>query len=133
MSQFVATIKNIDNIDSLNIVEFDFLGTTLKMMSLGLSSEIQLGKKVKLSVKPTNIIIAKNILGDISLSNNIVATIKQIENGKLLSSILLKIGDIFLESIITKDSSLRMNLQINDEVSMYIKASDLSIKEVLND
>ena len=133
MSQFVATIKNIDNIDSLNIVEFDFLGTTLKMMSLGLSSEIQLGKKVKLSVKPTNIIIAKNILGDINLSNNIVATIKQIENGKLLSSILLKIGDIFLESIITKDSSLRMNLQINDEVSMYIKASDLSIKEVLND
>ena len=72
-------------------------------------------------------------MGDISLSNNIVATIKQIENGKLLSSILLKIGDIFLESIITKDSSLRMNLQINDEVSMYIKASDLSIKEVLND
>lgn len=133
MTQFVATIKNIDNIDSLNIVEFEFLGTTLKMMSLDLSSEIQLGKKVKLSVKPTNIIIAKNILGDISLSNNIVATIKQIENGKLLSSILLKIGDIFLESIITKDSSLRMNLQINDEVSMYIKASDLSIEEVLND
>ncbi|MDD4330369.1 MAG: TOBE domain-containing protein [Aliarcobacter sp.] len=133
MSQFVATIKKIDNIDSLNIVEFNFFENNLKMMSLGLNSDIQVGKKVKLSVKPTNIIIAKNILGDISLSNKIVATIKQVENGELLSSILLKVDDIFLESIITKDSSLNMNLQINDKVSIFIKASDLSIEEVLND
>ena len=86
-----------------------------------------------LSVKPTNIIIGKNLMGDISLANKIVATIEQIENGKLLSSILLKVEDIFLESIITCESSSRMNLQLGDEVSIFIKASDLSIEEVLND
>ena len=103
------------------------------MMSLDLGSNIQIGKKVRLSVKPSNISIAKNFTGEISLSNQLVAIIQNIENGKLLSSISLKISDFLLESIITVDSSKRMNLQIGDEVKILIKASNLSIEEVLND
>jgi len=133
MSKLIATIKKINNIDNLNIVDFDFFGNNLKMMSLDLSPNVQIGKKVKLSVKPTNISIAKNLLGDISLSNKLVAIIQNVENGKLLCSLSLKIYDVLLESIITVDSSKRMNLQIGDEVSIFIKASDLSIEEIIND
>ncbi len=133
MSKLIATIKKINSVDNLNIVEFDFLGNSLKMMSLGLNSNIQIGKKVQLSVKPTNISIAKNFTGEISLSNQLVAIIQNIENGELLSSISLKIDDFLVESIITVESSKRMNLQIGDEVIILIKASNLSIEEVLND
>ena len=90
-------------------------------------------KKVKLSVKPSNISIAKNLIGEISLSNQIVATIQSLENGQLLTSVILKINDTLLESIITVDSSKRMNLQIGEVVTILIKASNLSIGEVLND
>ena len=133
MSQFVATIKKINSIDNLNIVEFDFNGLTLKMMSLDLNADVQVSKKVKLSVKPTNISIAKNLIGEISLSNQIVATIQSLENGQLLTSVILKINDTLLESIITVDSSKRMNLQIGESVTILIKASNLSSGEVLND
>ena len=133
MSQLVATIKKINSIDNLNIVEFDFHGLTLKMMSLDLNADVQVGKKVKLSVKPTNISIAKNLIGEISLSNQIVATIENLENGQLLSSVSLKVYNTLLESIITVDSSKRMNLQIGEVVTILIKASNLSIEEVIND
>ena len=133
MSQLVATIKKINSIDNLNIVEFDFHGLTLKMMSLDLNADVQVSKKVKLSVKPTNISIAKNLIGEISLSNQIVATIENLENGQLLSSISLKVHNTILESIITVDSSKRMNLQKDDIVTILIKASDLSIEEIFND
>ena len=133
MSQIIATIKKIHNIDNLNIVEFDFFGKTLKMMSLDLNKNVQIGKKVKLAVKPTNISIAKNLFGEISLSNQIVVNIKNVENGQLLSSIILEVNDTTFESIITADSSKRMNLQKNEQVTILIKASDLSILEVLND
>ena len=129
----IARVKNIKSIDNLNIVEFDFHGLTLKMMSLDLNADVQVGKKVKLSVKPTNISIAKNLIGEISLSNQIVATIQSLENGQLLTSVILKINDTLLESIITVDSSKRMNLQIGEVVTILIKASNLSIGEVLND
>jgi molybdopterin-binding protein len=133
MGKLIATIKTINNVENLNIVEFDFLNISLKMMSLDLNSDVQIGKKVKLSVNPTSISIAKNFVGEISLSNQLTAIIKDIENGKLLSSVTLKIDNFLLESIITTDSSKRMNLQIGDEVKILIKASSLSIEEVLND
>ncbi|AXX88540.1 transporter [Arcobacter suis] len=133
MSQLVATIKKINSVDNLNIVEFDFNGLTLKMMSLDLNDDVKIGKKVELSVKPSNISIAKNLIGEISLSNQIVATIQSLENGQLLTSVILKINDTLLESIITVDSSKRMNLQIGEVVTILIKASNLSIGEVLND
>lgn len=133
MSPFIATIKKINNIDSLNIVEFDFAEIPLKMMSLDLNKDVQIGKKVRLAVKPTNISIAKNLFGEISLSNQLVANIKSVENGQLLSSIILEVNDTIFESIITADSSKRMNLQKYEQVTILIKASDLSILEVLND
>lgn len=133
MSKFIATIKEIQTIDNLNIVEFDFCGLTLKMMSLDLNDDVKIGKKVKLSVKPSNISIAKNLSGEISLSNKIVAIIQSLENGLLLTSVILKINDTILESIITVDSSKRMNLQIGEVVTILIKASNLSIEEVIND
>ena len=129
----IARVKDIKTIDSLNIVEFDFNGLTLKMMSLDLNDDVKIGKKVKLSVKPSNISIAKNLSGEISLSNKIVATIQSLENGQLLTSVILKINDTILESIITVDSSKRMNLQIGEVVTILIKASNLSIEEVIND
>jgi len=133
MSQLVATIKKINSVDNLNIVEFDFDGITLKMMSLDLDKEVQINKKVKLSVKSSNVIIAKNLFGEISLSNQLVATIQSIENGKLLSSVILKVNETIFESLITVDSSKRMNLQVGEEIQILIKASNLSIQEVLND
>ncbi|MCT7462725.1 TOBE domain-containing protein [Aliarcobacter cryaerophilus] len=129
----IARVKDIKTIDSLNIVEFDFNNITLKMMSLELHKEVKLESKVKLLVKPSNVIISKNYIEDISLSNQTLAKIVAIENGELLSSISLKIGDTTFESIITKESSKRLHLQEGNIVNILIKASDLSILRVLHD
>lgn len=129
----IARVKDIKTIDSLNIVEFDFNNITLKMMSLELHKEVKLESKVKLLVKPSNVIISKNYIEDISLSNQTLAKIVAIENGELLSSISLKIGDTTFESIITKESSKRLDLQEENIVNILIKASDLSILRVLHD
>ena len=129
----IARVKDIKTIDSLNIVEFDFNNITLKMMSLELHKEVKLESKVKLLVKPSNVIISKNYIEDISLSNQTLAKIVAIENGELLSSISLEIGDTTFESIITKESSKRLHLKKGDIINILIKASDLSIYRILND
>lgn len=133
MSQMVATVKSIENLEQLNIVEFEFKGHVLKMMSLDLNSNIRIGKKVLLSVKPTNIALAKDLAGEISFSNQMEATIQTLTHGKLLSSVGLTINNIVFESIITLSSAKRMNLRINDKVIMLIKASDLFILDVFDD
>ncbi|MEA3554539.1 MAG: TOBE domain-containing protein [Campylobacterota bacterium] len=133
MSNLIATIKKISACDSLHIVEFDFFDQTLSMMSLDLADNLKVGTKVKLIAKPSHIAIAKNFSGEVSYSNRLNLTISSIENGKLLSSIQLSFFDTTLESIITLNSSKRMNLQVGDNVTAFIKASELSIGEIIDD
>ncbi|RXJ58094.1 TOBE domain-containing protein [Candidatus Marinarcus aquaticus] len=132
MNQIVANVTRIDTIDNLNIVEFEFQTTKLKMMSLDLSN-ITVGQKVVLSVKPTHIAVAKELSGMLSYSNQLITTISKIEMGELLCTISTEIFSIPLQSIITADSAKRMNLQLNDEITLLIKASDLSILDVYHD
>lgn len=131
MSQIKAVITHIDSVENLNIVKFDFCGHSLKMMSLGLSDEISVGKEVLLGIKPTHIAIGKDFSGLVSYSNQIKAKIISCEKGKLLSSLKLSVEDVVLESIITLESTIAMDLKVDDDVTMMIKASELSILKVL--
>ncbi|MEA3330746.1 MAG: TOBE domain-containing protein [Campylobacterota bacterium] len=133
MSQIVARVREIESVDNLNIVKFDFYKEQLTMMSLELNDNIKIGTKVKLGIKSTHIVIAKSFSGIISYSNQIKAKIVSCENGKLLSSIKLLVEGVILESIITRESSKTMDLKVGDDVTLMIKASELSIVEILDD
>ncbi len=133
MSNLIARVSKIQSCDSLHIVSFECNTQTLSMMSLDISDNIKVGTKVKLTAKPSHIAVAKEFHGDISYSNQLSTTIESIDNGQLLSSIKLSFFDTILESIITLNSSKRMNLKVGDKVTAFIKASELSISEVIDD
>ncbi len=132
MSTLKAKIVNIQNIDNLHIVKFDFFGESLSMMSLELNDNIQIGVDVLLKTKATSIAIAKKFSGELSYSNKLNSKILAIQNGKLLTTIKLQTNGAVLESIITKDSSLRMNLEVGDDVIALIKANEISIVEIIS-
>lgn len=133
MKSFIAQVQNIKTIDSLNFVVFKWNEISLSMVSLDLGDSVKIGTEVVLGFKPTNVSIAKSLSGILSFSNQIKSKVSSIENGELLSSVMLEAFGLFFESIITKDSALDMRLQVGDEVFALINASDVSIKEVLND
>jgi len=130
MNKLRAKVTNIKNVDNLNLVNFDYNGFNLAMVSLELANNIKVGTVVSLSIKSTQITISKEVSKNISYSNQIKDKIKHIDNGEILSSITFISG---LESIITLNSSKKMNLQNNEEVLLFIKETELSILEVLND
>lgn len=133
MNKLEVIVKKIDAVESLHIVSFDFFGVELKMMSLELNEKITVGTKVVLAVKPTHVSFAKNFAGHISVTNQFKARIKGINKGKLLSSAIFEAKYTLIESVFTSDSLRRLNLQLHDEFLILIKASDISIKEIIND
>jgi len=133
MSNLIGTIKQIKHSNSLHIISFEVYDEVLSMMSLDLDESLKIGSKVKLSFKPTHVAIGKEFEGLVSYSNQLRSIIVKIENGELLTKIKLQFFDSFLESIITYESSKRMDLKVGDEVIAFIKASEISIDEVLDD
>jgi len=131
MSKLIATITNVESVDSLNVVSFDCNGNSLKMMSLELDKNVKVGAKVSLGIKSTSIGIAKDINALLSYSNQLNVVVQEIDNGHLLSSIKLSFDPYILESIITRDSTKRMNLNVGEKVVALIKANDISIVEIV--
>lgn len=130
MNRLSAVVTLIEGEQNLHIISFDCEGSQLKMMGLDLPKGLHVKSHVTLGVKPSHVAIAKNLSGDLSYSNQLDATIVSIENGKLLSNILLHVKNFEMQSFITYASSQRMNLQVGDSVTLLIKASELFVLEV---
>ena len=130
MNLVKANITNIESANNLHIVEFTVKDQKLYMMSLELPN-LKAGDRVNLAVKPMNIALAKRFSGSFSFSNKLFATIIDIEIGQLLCSVILDFNGTNLESIITKRVINDMHLKVGDTVVLFIKASDISIKEIL--
>lgn len=133
MNKIHATVSAIHAEDRLHIVEYDAGGIPLLMMALELPERLSVGSRVILGCKPSHVIVARNLKGDISLSNRIPAMIEKLGNGRLLATLFLKSHCGEFESLITRNSSDRMGLAEGMEVTALIKASELSILEVLDD
>ena len=130
MTKLQAVVTHIEGEQNLHIISFDCEGTPLKMMGLDLPKGLHVKSHVTLGVKPSHVALAKDLSGALSYSNQLQATIERIENGKLLSSIVLHVKGQTLQSFITCASANRMNLSVGDEVTILIKASELFVLEV---
>jgi len=131
MSSISAEIKNIQSVEDLNIITFSAQTECLKMMSLELNRTLQIGSKVSLSVKASNIALAKGTSALLSYSNQLPVTILAIDEGILLSSIEVDFFGETLESLITTDSKKRMQLKVGERVTALIKSSDLALERLL--
>jgi molybdate transport system regulatory protein len=132
MNRLRALVTHIAGEQNLHIISFDYEGVSLKMMGLDLPKGLHVNTHVILGIKPSHVAIAKNLSGELSYSNQLHARIKSIENGKLLSSVVLHVKGSEVQSFITLSSSTRMNLCVGDEVTLLIKASELFVLEVLD-
>jgi len=127
VNQLKATITQIDNIDNLNLLTLSCGKQTIKILTLELNPNLKVNSSVKLSVKSTDIAIAKNCNGMLSYTNQLQAKITNIKNGKLLSSIRIDIEGFGLESIIMLDSCLKMGLKVGDEAVVLLNSNNISI------
>ena len=130
MNEIKAKVKNIQEKDFLNVVEFQHNDISFYMMGLELP-DIENGDEVLLSVKPAHISLSKEFPRKSSISNIMFSKIKDIKNGEVLSSVVIEFEGNLFESIITSQASRKLNLQVNDEVYMLVKSSDLFIKRVI--
>ena len=130
MNTLIAKVTQIKKSENINIVSFQSGQFSLRMMALEISSAMTVGTEVLLGVKATNIALAKELQGMLSLSNQLDVTLKHIETGVLLCRVIFEVEGAHWESIITRDSFHAMALGEGDRVKALFKSSELSILEI---
>ena len=88
---------------------------------------LKIGTTVHLLFKETEVSIAKNLSGLISLRNRVKSRIKEIEKSKILSKVILDFQHTDIVSIISTRSAEKLELKIGDEVEWLVKTNEVTI------
>jgi len=99
--------------------------------SVSVTHWLQEGKKVLLVFKETEVSLAKDIQGRISIRNRLPCTVVSIDKGTLLSKIDLQFKGYLISSVITTRSAGYLEIQPGDEVIAMIKSNEIAVMEMV--
>ncbi|MBV5326592.1 MAG: TOBE domain-containing protein [Chlorobium sp.] len=133
MNKLTAVIKKVERNESLCFLELDASGTSLSMLLFDLKPEFSEGSRVHVLFKETEVVLAKRFSGEISLSNCFRAVITKLGMGDILADISLSCPAGKFSSIITMKALRRLELEPDDEVTVMVKASQLSLESAHDD
>ena len=85
------------------------------------------GSEVTLLFKETEIALAKNLSGMISLRNRIPIIVQNIERGDILSAVILDYEGKRLVSVITSRAIDRLEIKLGDQLEALIKANEIAL------
>lgn len=88
---------------------------------------LKIGEEVTLLFKETEVSLAKNLTGMISLRNRFAVTVSSIERGDILSAVRLDYGSRQITSVITTRSLEWFQLSIGDTVEALVKANEIAL------
>lgn len=84
-------------------------------------------KDVDIVFKETEVSLAKNLSGQISMRNRMKCKVLKIDRGELLSMITLQFKGFIIVSAITTRAVNSLQLVISDEVDALVKANEVSL------
>lgn len=88
------------------------------------------GREVEVLFKETEVSLAKELSGRISLRNRLKATVRQVRRGAILSELELDCQGQRVTSVVTTRSVERLNIREGDAVEALIKANEVTLSEV---
>lgn len=95
-------------------------------------SYLQVGRDVALLFKETEVSLAKNLQGEISLRNRFSVTVNRIERGDIMSAIGLDFTGQSLTSVITTRGVTRLQLAVGERIEALVKANEIALMECVD-
>lgn len=136
MNRLLGTIAAIESNDHLSLVDVVVGQDTFTAMLLETPRNapyLTVGATVAVLFKETEVALAKNLSGNLSLRNRVPGTVRRIRHGGILCEVILDRDGQGLTSIITARAVKRLALQEGDEVEALVKANEVSLAEVRDD
>lgn len=130
MNRVKVTVKSIEESEGITKIISNFASNYLTAITLELWQNIKIGEEAFFVFKETEVGIAKEFKGQVSFPNVLDGKILDLDIGKILSKVVLRVENIKISSIITTSSVGKLNLEINDYVKIFIKATEVSIEEI---
>jgi molybdate transport system regulatory protein len=130
MNKLPATITAIQQSGTILLVDAEAGGqgfSALLIESVTRPEWLEVGKVVDLVFKETEVSLAKELSGKISMRNRMKCKVLKVDKGELLSLITLQFKNFTIASAITTRSVNNLEIEIGDDVEALVKANEVSL------
>ncbi|CAN5385824.1 TOBE domain-containing protein [soil metagenome] len=131
MNILQGTISAVKTDGSLSLVKVKAKNNIITSLSIDTpqhSDFLQVGKEVNIVFRETEVILAKQLQGLISVQNKLDCIVAHIEKGELLCKITLDFQGTNIISIITRNAFDQLLITEKENISALIKSTEVSIE-----
>lgn len=130
MNTLAGQILAIESNGHVSLVDVAVAGHRLTATLIATSGRqtFVVGENVNVIFKETELSLAKNLAGLLSLRNRLPLTVMDISSGKILTEIALDFSGQMINSIITTRSMQILQLTIGDQIEGLIKANEVVLE-----
>ncbi|MEI7596183.1 MAG: TOBE domain-containing protein [Bacteroidota bacterium] len=135
MNTLIGTITQIQQSNAILLVDIDVDEHCFSALLIESTTQLEwlsVGNKVKLIFKETEVSLAKNLSGLISLRNRLQCKVLTVQRGELLSKITLKFKNYTVVSAITTRSVDALQICVGDDIDALIKSNEISLMMINN-
>jgi molybdopterin-binding protein len=130
MNKLRGVITQIQKSGAIMLVDVDVNGHGFSAMLIeSVTSQpwLQENNHVNLVFKETEVSLAKDLSGKISMRNRMICQVLAIDRGTLLSIVRMKFGECVISSAITTRAVDSLQIAIGEEIEALVKANEISL------
>lgn len=127
MNIFKGTITRMTAHDSFRIVDVAVNGCPVHIVTLELDERFKRSGRVCLLSKESDIIIAKNRLGPLSIENRYPSTIMALTGGRVFSEVIMESPLGPITALISRHMQDTLRLAVGDRVHACVRANEIAI------
>ncbi len=132
MNTLTGNITQILQSGAILLVDVDVDGqcfSALLIESIKRPAWLYNGNTIDLLFKETEVSLARDLKGLISIRNRMMCTVIRVESGELLSKITLQFQKNSVVSVITTRAVNSLNISPGDEIEAMVKANEISLRK----
>lgn len=130
MNRLPGVVTAIQSAGRVALADVEVLGGVMSALLIESDSQaayLKPGARVLVLFQETEVSLAKNLAGIISLRNRLMSRVKQVDKGEVLTRAVLDYRGHEVVAIITTRSAERLRLTAGDEVEALIKANEVTL------
>ena len=123
----IAAIEAHASIAIIDVVVGDNFFTAMLLGSAGQLAAWKIGQPARLLFKETEVALAKNLSGQISMRNRMPGTVIALEVGQVLTRVVFDMQGVHINSVITSRSARGLQIAVGDAVEGLVKSNEMSV------
>jgi molybdopterin-binding protein len=132
MNKLSGKITQVQRSGALVLVDVNVDGTNCSSLIVNNENEhnwVETGSDVFMIFKETEVSLARNLSGLISLRNRFECLVRSVEYGEIVAQVSLQFGLSEINAVITTRSARLLDLKEGDSVTALVKANEMSLQK----